>query len=119
PGQVPGDLPGAHREPGEHDVIELQVLEQRVEVGGKGVVVVADGRLAGTAEPPSVVADDSVAVGQQRTLLALPRVAVQRIAVDKDDRRTGAVVLVVDLDWCVVLRPYCDARHCGPPMSGM
>ncbi len=35
--QVPGYLPGAHREPGEDRVGQVQVLDQRLEVGGEGV----------------------------------------------------------------------------------
>jgi hypothetical protein len=75
--EVPGDLAGAHRETCQHDVVEPQVLEQRVEVAGERVVVVADGRLARAAEPAPVVADHAVAGGEQHPLLALPRVAVE------------------------------------------
>ena len=58
---------------------EVEVLEQRVQVGGEGVVVVADGRLARAAEAAAVVADAAVAGGEQLALLALPGVAVERV----------------------------------------
>jgi hypothetical protein len=48
---------------------------------------------------------------QQHALLALPRVAVQRVAVDEHDGLAVAVVLVVDLDVGAVLGPDDDARH--------
>ena len=74
------------------------MLEQRAEVGREGVVVVADGRLAGAAEAATVVADHAVAAREQLALLALPRVPVQGIAVNQHDRITAPVILVVDLD---------------------
>jgi hypothetical protein len=54
--------------------VQFEVLEQGVEIGGEGVVVVADGRLAGAPEPAAVVADRAVAGGEQLAFLALPRV---------------------------------------------
>jgi hypothetical protein len=35
--QAPGYLPGAHREPGEDHVGQVQVVDQRLEIGGEGV----------------------------------------------------------------------------------
>jgi hypothetical protein len=69
-----------------------------VEVGREGVVVVADGRLAGAAEAATVVADHAVTRREELALLSLPRVPVQGIPVDQHDRIAAAVVLVVDLD---------------------
>ena len=70
--EVTGDLPGAHREADEHDVLELEFLEQRVQVGGEGVVVEACRRPARVTEAASVVADDAVTGREQLRLLALP-----------------------------------------------
>src|SRR5690606_40695702 len=63
-----------------------------LEIGREGVVVVAGGGLRGPAEPAAVVADAAVPGGQQGALLALPGVAVQRVAVDQhrsEERRVG------------------------------
>ena len=47
---------------GENGVGQIEVLDQRVQVGGERVVVVADGRLARASEAATVVADHSIAV---------------------------------------------------------
>src|SRR6266849_10404178 len=44
--EITGDLTRAHREADEHDVIERELLEQRVQVGSEGVVVKARRRPA-------------------------------------------------------------------------
>src|SRR5205823_3149870 len=92
--------------------------EQRFQVGGEGVVVETGGRPARLAEAASVVADHSVAGREQLRLLALPRVRVQGVAVDQDDRLPAPVVLVVDLDVGVVLGTDLDVRHSAPFRSG-
>ena len=78
--------------------LHIQVVQQAVQVGGEGVVVVADDRLAGLAEAAPVVGDDPIAGLQQDRDLLVPGPAAERIAVDQHDRLAGAVVLVVDLD---------------------
>jgi len=70
--EIARDLAGAHREAAQHDVAQVEVLEQRAEIGREGVVVVAHGRLARAAEPAAVIADTAVAGGEQLALLALP-----------------------------------------------
>src|SRR5262249_29621037 len=81
------------------------------QVGGEGVVVVTDGRLARLAEAAPVVADHPVAGGEKVGLLFLPRVPFQRVAVDEDDRLAGTVVVVVELDVGAVLGSDGDVRH--------
>jgi hypothetical protein len=84
--------------PDEYGVAQIQVLQQRVQVGGEGVVVVAGDRLAGPAEPAPIVGDDPVAgLQQDRDLLVLGP-AAEGVAVDQHHRLAGAVILVVDLD---------------------
>jgi len=65
--------------PGQHGVAQVQVFQQGVEVGGEGVVVVADGRLAGLAEPAPVVGDDPVPGVQQDRDLLVPGAAAERV----------------------------------------
>ena len=84
--------------PGQDGVAQVQVVQQGVQVGGEGVVVIAGGRLAGLAEPAPVVGDDPVAGLQQRRDLLVPGAAAERIAVDQHHRLAGAVILVMDLD---------------------
>jgi hypothetical protein len=111
--EVTDDLAGAHREADQSDVGQIEVLQQRDQVGREGVVVVAHRRLARAAEPATVIADAAIAGGEQLSLLALPRVAVERIAMNQHDRLAAAVVLVVDLDRGVVLGSNSYAGH-GP-----
>jgi hypothetical protein len=98
PAQVAGDLAGAHGEPAEYDAGQVQVLQQGVQVGGEGVVVIAGDRLAGLAEPAPVVGDDPVAGLEQRRDLPVPGTAAERVAVDQHHRLAGAMILVMDLD---------------------
>src|SRR5229473_2576893 len=109
--QVAGDLAGAHREPGQHHPGQVQVLDQGVQVGGEGVVVIADRGLAGLAEAAAVVGDDPVPSLEEDAFLLFPRVPVERVAVNEHDRLPGAVVLVVDLDVVAVLPADGDLRH--------
>ena len=74
------------------------MLQQGVQVGGEGVVVVADDGLAGLAEPAAIVGDDPVSGLQQDQDLLVPGPAAERIPVDQHDGLARAVVLVVDLD---------------------
>jgi hypothetical protein len=59
------------------------LLQQCVDVGGEGVVVIADARLAGLAEPAPVIGDDPVTGLQQYRGLLVPGAAAERVAVDQ------------------------------------
>src|SRR2546422_498556 len=89
----------------------LEHLDQHVQIGREGVVVVADGRLARATKPSPVVADHAMAAREQLAFLTLPRVPVQRVAVDQHHRLAAAVIFVVDLDRSVVLGSNSDAGH--------
>jgi hypothetical protein len=84
--------------PGQHGVAQVQVLQQGIEVGGEGVVVIPGRRLAGLAEPAPVIGDDPVPGLQQHRDLLVPGPAAERVPVDQHHRLAGAVILVVDLD---------------------
>jgi hypothetical protein len=111
PAQVAGDLAGAHGEPAEYDAGQVQVLQQGVQVGGEGVVVIADRRLAGPVEPAPVIGDDPVPGLQQHAFLPFPGVPVQQVAVDQHHRTAAAVIFVVDLVIGAVLGSDGDVRH--------
>jgi len=87
------------------------MVEQCLEIACERVVVIAARRLAGLAEPAAVIGDAAVSVLEEHPLLALPGVAVQRVAVDQDDRLAGAVIVVVDFDVGGVLRSDFDEWH--------
>ena len=90
------------------------MVEKCLQVGGERVVVETGGRLAGRAETAPVVADAAVARIEQHALLALPRVAVERVAVDEHDRLAGPVIVEVDLDVGAVLFPDSHEGHGDP-----
>jgi AAA ATPase domain len=89
----------------------LALLQQGIEVGGEGVVVIPGCRLAGLAEPAPVVGDDPVPGRQQGRDLLVPGAAAERVAVDQHDRLAGAMILVVDLDGGVVFLADGDCGH--------
>src|SRR6202023_2834954 len=95
---IPGNLASAHREANKRNVREFERVEHRIEVGRKRVVVVANGGLAGSAEASAVVGDNAMTGGKQCRGLLFPRRAVQRPAVYENHRRSGAMILVVEID---------------------
>ena len=82
--------------PDQHDVAQVQRLDQRRQIVGIGVHVVAAPRLAGSPVPAPIVGDGAEAVRGHEEHLRFPAVGVQRPAVAEDDRLPGAPVLVVD-----------------------
>jgi hypothetical protein len=82
----------------EGDLAQVQGLQERIQISREGVVVISGGRLAGLAEPATVVGDEPAAVIQQDPQLLVPGAAAERVAMDQDDRRSRAVVLVVQAD---------------------
>ena len=83
---------------GQSEVLQLQECDQLAKVFCERVIVVTFGGLAGLAEAPAVVCDDSVSRIQQPRDLLLPGGAAQGIPVDQDHRFAGAVIFVVKLD---------------------
>jgi len=75
-----------------------------VQVLGEGVVVVARGWLAGLAETSAVIGDDPVTCSQKDRDLLLPRSTAQRISVNKNNRVTRAMVLIIEIDVAGVFR---------------
>jgi hypothetical protein len=96
--QVPGDLAGPHGVADERNAVQAERVDQRVQVGGEGVPVVAAGGLAGLARAAAVIGDDPVPGREQRRNLLVPGPAAERVAVDENHRRAAAVVLVVEVD---------------------
>src|SRR4030088_2921180 len=70
--QVAGHLAATHREADKREIMQVEFRHKLAQVLGEGVVVVACGGLAGTAESPAVVCDDPVTHIQQGCGLLLP-----------------------------------------------
>jgi hypothetical protein len=73
------------------------VVEQRLEVGGERVVVVALPGLRRVAEATAVVRDHAVAGVDQRRHLVLPRAPAQGPAVDQDNWTVALVAVVLEV----------------------
>ena len=110
-GEIAGHLARAHRVPDQRRVAQVELLHQGAQVRGEGVVVVAGRRLAGLPEPAPVIGDHPAAGVQQHRELPVPRAAAEGIAVDQDDGRSRAVILVVEVDRPRVLLTHRDVRH--------
>src|SRR5262249_9100553 len=82
-----------------------------VEIGGQGVVVVADRRLAGSAESAAVGGGDTGPGGEQGPLLLLPEMPLQQGSVNEHRRLTLTLILVVDFDVGGVFRSADDSCH--------
>jgi hypothetical protein len=115
--EVAGDLAGAHREADQRRVAHIERFHQGVQVGGEGVVVVADRRLAGLAEAAAVVGNDPVTGAEQGRDLLFPGPPAEREAVDEDDGTARAVVLVVELDRRRILLTDRHPRHRWLPFT--
>jgi hypothetical protein len=83
-----------------------------VEVLCERVVVVAGGWLAGLAEAPAVIGNDSVTSIQEDRDLLLPRSTAQRVPVDENDRLARAMVFVVKVDVARIFFSDCNVWHC-------
>src|SRR5262249_44877412 len=88
-----------------------ELLEQLVEIGGEGVVVVARASLARTAEASAVVGNHAVPGGEERGRLLFPRCSAQRPPVDQDNGRSGPMVFVIEVDSRGILFAHSNRGH--------
>ncbi|GAB3890549.1 hypothetical protein GCM10029964_062260 [Kibdelosporangium lantanae] len=86
---VAGDLPAAGGVANQDRVVQVEGVDDRGEVIGVGVQVVAVPGLARPATATAVVRDGAVTVGGQQEQLIIPGVGGQRPAVAEDDRPAG------------------------------
>src|SRR5262245_34495402 len=77
---------------------QVEMLDDCGDIGGIVVHVVPLADLARTAMAAPVMGDDTIALRDEGEHLRIPVVAAQGPAVMKDDRLTGAPVLVEDLN---------------------
>ena len=78
-------------------VLQVERFDERREVVGIGVHVIALPRLARTAVPTPVMGDAAIAVRREKEHLVLEGVGGERPAMTEDDRLSRTPVLVVDL----------------------
>jgi hypothetical protein len=95
---VARDLAAAHRKTCQHEIEQFEMRHQFAQVLGEGVVVVAAGGLAGSAESTAIVGDDAVAGGQKNWNLLFLGCPAEWISVDQNHRVARAVVLIVNID---------------------
>jgi hypothetical protein len=104
---VARDLATSRREADQDDIPKIERADERREVIGVGVHLVAVPGLTGAAVAAAVVSDAAQAVGRQREHLRFPAVRVQRPSVAEHHGATGSPVLVEDAH--AVVRG--DRRH--------
>jgi hypothetical protein len=81
----------------ERDPLESEGVEQREQVGGELLLVVARGRRRGPAEPAQVGAEHPEVLGERREDLA-PLPPVLGPAVQQDERRGRGIAGLGDVD---------------------
>ena len=87
------------------------MLDQGIEIGSEGVVIVTAERFARKSPAPSVIRDNPVTRIDKGRHLPFPGPTVQRIAVDQNHGLPAAVILEVEIDFLIVLGTYRDKRH--------
>ena len=94
---VAGDFAAAGRVADMDRVLQVELLDQRRQVVGVGVHVVAVPGLARTPVTATVVRNAAISVRGQKNHLVFPGIRAQRPAVAENNRLSRAPVLVVDL----------------------
>src|SRR5471030_1931105 len=109
--QITRHLAASHRKTYQCRIAKIELGHELVQVAREGVVIVTRHRLAGVAEASAIVRDDAATSLQQDRHLLLPGTAAERPAVDQDDRLTGTVVFVVEIDVAGVFRTDLNVWH--------
>src|SRR5262249_42656714 len=94
---IAGDLAAPGRVADQHDVAQVELIDDGGQVVGVGVQVVAFPRLAGTAVAAPIVGHSTEPVGGDVPHLVIPGVGGQRPSVAEHDGLPAAPVLVEDL----------------------
>src|SRR5690606_39785504 len=108
PADVSCDLAATRGVTDQGDVAEVERLDELRQVVGVRVHVIARRRLARPPVPASVVCNHAEAILREEEHLPIPRIAIERPAVGKEDDGALPPVLVVDL--CAVLRDRKSTR---------
>ena len=70
--EVPSHLPAAHRAADQCAVVQIEPRDKRVQIGGEGVILIADSGMVRLAEAPAVISDDPVPGMEQGRRLLFP-----------------------------------------------
>ena len=112
---VAGDFAAAGGVADVDRVLQVERFDERREVVGVGVHVVAVPGLARAAVAAAVMGDAAVAAGGQEEHLVLQGVRAERPAVAEDDGLSAAPVLVVELDVAGIFFANSNVRHRHSP----
>ena len=112
---VAGDFAAAGGVADVDRVLQVERFDQRREVVGVGVHVVAVPGLARPAMAAAVMRDAAVAARGQKHHLVFPGVGAQRPAVAEDDGLSRAPVLVVEIDVAGILLTNSNVWHRDSP----
>src|SRR5713226_9652212 len=98
----------------QHRVVQIKCVEERRQVVGVVIHVVAVPGLAGSSTAATVMGDGAIALGGHEDQLVVPGVGIERPAVAEDDGLARAPVLVKDRG--AVLGGDCACAHgMNPP----
>ena len=86
-----------------------------MQVFSEGVVIVAGRGLAGLAETSAIISNDAVTSSQESWHLLFPGSAAQWVSVNKDNRLTRTVVLIVKVDVAGVFFTDINVWHRDSP----
>jgi hypothetical protein len=114
---IVGDLAAARRMADQNDVLEVERLDQRREIVGVGVHVVAEVRLVRAAVAAPVMCDHAEAVVEHEQHLPVPGVTAERPAMGKEDGLRVLRAPVLDEDAGAVGGDD-EAHDIGPFVGG-
>ena len=111
---VAGHLAAACGVADQHGIMQIERLDERCQVVGVVVHVVAVPGLAGAPTAAPVMGDGAIAMGGHDDQLVVPGVGIERPAVAEDDGLPRAPVLVKDLG-AVLCSDGARAHSMNPP----
>jgi hypothetical protein len=95
--EIAHGLAARHRVANEREVRKIEVIDERGDIIGESVEVVAAGRLIGAAMAAAVEADAAASLVGERRHLVVPHAAAAAEAAQEQDRRAGAKLAPVEL----------------------
>src|SRR5580704_19724594 len=90
--QVSDRFSVAHREAVERYVVEIELVDERCQVVGQSVEVIAPPRIGGPSMAPTVIGDAAQALVDQLGELVLPDVRIETPGMGEEHRLAGAPI---------------------------
>src|ERR1700730_11990462 len=126
--QVSDRFAVAHREADERDVVEIELVDERRQIIGQSVEVIAPPRIGGPSMAPTVIGDAAQALVDQFGELVLPDVRIETPGMGEEHGLAGAPIdveqarTVVGLDkgwpWSACHLPGLGSLGVGRPAAG-